>query len=462
MMIQHLKSPDYVVYTYCAIAIERVLSYTSEQTHEPLVSRTLLLNHAKEILQRIFSIIEKNTAPEKVQENEFLMRTVMRVLIVAREDANTHADFLLQNLTAILKVIRHNPSNPRFYYYLFEAIGAFIRFCAPAEPAKFEETLYPPFAEILSQGVEEFIPYIFQLFAALLEANPKGQLSQLYTSLISPVLNVQAWEARGNTPALTRFLCALLSRGSEHILQENKLDAVLGVFQNLISKKSTDMNGFELMETIATTIPPETMKPYYPQVFSILLGRLSNSRTDSFAIRFVRLYYLMSALPQLGVDFIIEAFEAVQAGVYTQLYMGVILPETQKLLRPLDRKTAVVALTNTLTSSEAFANKYAKGWAYTVEALLKLMLNPPDLSRTDGDNIQDQDVDDVGFGVGFTQLNTCRPPVKDFFSDVKDLKAYIGQQLRQADQQSNGKISKFVQERLNDETRSTLANYMQN
>lgn len=44
--------------------------------------------------------------------------------------------------------------------------------------------------------------------------------------------------------------------------------------------------------------------------------------------------------------------------VFKPLYLTIILPDTQKLARPTDRKTAVVSYTKTLTDSQAFIDRY--------------------------------------------------------------------------------------------------------
>lgn len=137
-----------------------------------------------------------------------------------------------------------------------------------------------------------------------------------------------------------------------------------------------------------------------------------------------------------------------------------ILPETQKLARPLDRKTAVLSFTKTLANSDAFANRYKKGWGFTCEALLKLLELPP-LPTGKDDIIAEHDVEDMAFGVGYTALNTVRVQTRDPWPDTgADLKAWTGQYLKTADKRTNGQISQFAQERLEDQLRALFANYI--
>lgn len=145
--------------------------------------------------------------------------------------------------------------------------------------------------------------------------------------------------------------------------------------------------------------------------------------------------------------------------VFKGVYISIILPETNKLARPVDRKTAVVSYTKTLTDSEAFVTRYPKGWGFTTQRLLELLINPPVPAAAD-DIIPDADVDEVGFGVGFTQLNTCKKQIKDPFPEITDVKAWVGQYLKEGNTRHNGKIVKLVEERLSPEVRAALTEYL--
>ena len=126
LLVKHLGSSNYVVYSYAAIAIERVLALADE-AHRPIINQGDVAPLSKDLLEHLFHLIEKDPAPEKIQENEFLMRCVMRVLIVIRDDVVPYTDNVLAHFVTITQLISSNPSNPRFYYYHFEALGAFIR-----------------------------------------------------------------------------------------------------------------------------------------------------------------------------------------------------------------------------------------------------------------------------------------------------------------------------------------------
>lgn len=121
----------------------------------------------------------------------------------------------------------------------------------------------------------------------------------------------------------------------------------------------------------------------------------------------------------------------------------------------------MVCLAHTLATSQAFVERYGKkGWGLTCEALLKLLINPP-LPPTTDETIEDRDVEDVGFGVGYTPLNTCKASPRDPFPEVQDVKAWVGSYLRTKDTETEGRIGKFVQDRLTDDGRTALFGVMQ-
>ena len=127
LLVKHLGSSDYVVYTYAAIALDRVMALTNDN-NQPIISQADVLSLAPQLLEHLFGLVGKDPAAEKIQENEFLMRCIMRVLIIIKDGVVPIIDSVLGNFVNITQIMSRNPSNPRFYYYHFEAIGAFIRY----------------------------------------------------------------------------------------------------------------------------------------------------------------------------------------------------------------------------------------------------------------------------------------------------------------------------------------------
>lgn len=132
LLVKHLGSSNYVVYSYAAIAVERVLALTDD-ARQPIVGKTDVVPLADDLLEHLFKLVEKDKSAEKsvaaakIQENEFLIRCIMRVLIVIGDGVIPITDSVLKHFVDITEIISVNPSNPRFYYYHFEALGALIR-----------------------------------------------------------------------------------------------------------------------------------------------------------------------------------------------------------------------------------------------------------------------------------------------------------------------------------------------
>lgn len=82
----------------------------------------------------------------------------------------------LQALADMLVEVCKNPKSPGFNHYLFESVAALIKHGTAADPAQmstYEATLFPAFQIVLSNDVQEFHPYVFQIFAQLIElSNP--------------------------------------------------------------------------------------------------------------------------------------------------------------------------------------------------------------------------------------------------------------------------------------------------
>ncbi|RWA09960.1 hypothetical protein EKO27_g5134 [Xylaria grammica] len=460
-LIQNMASSNYVVYSYAAIAVERLL-YLADDSGARIFGRTDIEPFAKDLLDHLFKLVEKESSPAKMQENEFLMRCIMRVLIVMNTGILSFADMVLDHLVSITNVIKANPSNPRFYYYHFEALGAVVSCGSPNGTSKLEDRLWEPLNLIITEDVNEFMPYVFQIFAKLLELNPSGALPNHYQALVPPLMLPVTWEARGNVPALTRLLVAIIPRAAQYIVAENQVQPILGIFQGLLRGRKTEQNAFDLLESVALSIPRGTLEPYFKSILELLFTKLQSSPSDSFKLRFVRFYHLISAKPEagLGADFFISQVDLVQNNLFTQIYLTIILPTSEQLVRPVDRKAAVISFAKSMGDSSAFAQRYPKGWRFTCEAMLSILMNPPKVTMGAGDEVVNEaDVDDIGFGLGFTPLNTCKKAARDDFPEVQDIQQWVRQYLMDANTRHSGAVAGYM-DRLTDKGKQALAMYV--
>ncbi|KAG6001996.1 hypothetical protein E4U54_000965 [Claviceps lovelessii] len=462
-LIQNLNSSNYVVYTYAAIAVERVL-FLTDDAGAPVFPRADIEPFAKDLLNHLFKLIEQESNAAKLQENEFLMRCVMRILIVIKDGASPMLDSVLTHLILITNVMKHNPSNPRFYYYHFEAVGALARYCARSHAAAFNQKLWDPFKLILTEDVTEFVPYIFQIFAQILESSPADSVSENAKSLLGPLLAAPLWETRGNVPACVRLLSAVIPKTSQHIQDNNQLEAVLGIFQKLLAFKKSETQAFDILDAVVHSFAPSALEKYFGTIIQLLYTKLQGSPAESFKIRFARFYHLVSARLEAGygTDFFIKQSDQIDDRAFAQVYPPFVLAETGKLAKPVDRKTAVVSLTKTLCDSQVFGGKFMKGWANSCRTLLSLLANPPTVAGSAGDEIiSEASVDDIGFGMTFTALNTCKPLARDDFPEIQNVASWVKEYMVAANHRHNGAVAEFISQRLPPEQQKVMMQYIQ-
>lgn len=322
-----------------------------------------------------------------------------------------------------------------------------------------------------------------QIFSALIEATPSNELPETILGLFAFILEPAVWETRGNVPACTRFLSAMIPKGKRVILENGQLEKVLGVFQRLLAGKKTEIYAFDVLESVvaafdgyvsafesphalyANSDPRPTLDKYFPDILTLTLTKLQNAASDSYKQRFTRFYHVVSARVehQLGADFFIKHVEGLQAKLFPTIYQQTILKSTGQFARPVDRKIGVISYTKTLCDSRAFAEQYGtKGWGWTANHLLDLLQNPPQVGDGVGDDfVTEADVDDIGFGVGFTALNTCKRGARDEFPEILDVQVWVSEYMKKSNAASGGMIVKFVQQRLEAPVQAVLAPYLQ-
>ena len=127
-----------------------------------------------------------------------------------------------------------------------------------------------------------------------------------------------------------------------------------------------------------------------------------------------------------------------------------------------------MSFTKTLANSEAFVSRYQKGWSLTCEALLKLLINPPDIASAQANVdaadanvlVGEHDLDVQSFSVGFTQLSTCKKAPDDLYPEITDVKKWVGDYLKEANARHNGRIAEYVEHRLSAEAKQALGALM--
>lgn len=434
LLVQHLESSQYVTCSYASITIERVLSL--KRDGRLLFTPQDVQPFAENILMALFRNIERGSTPEKLAENDYLMKCMMRMLATVREAiAPAHA-VILSHLANILTEISKNPSNPRFSQFLFESISALIRFTVAAQPdslAAFEAQLFPPFTMILSQDVAEFQPYVFQILSQMLELHTEG-LPDAYSSLLPPILTPLCWENRGNVPALVRLVRAFLSKDAPRIVAQGRLSAMLGIYQKLVSSRINEGFALELLETLFAAVPAQDFEQYRRAVLTLLLTRLQQSKTDKLVKGTIHLVASISLTK--GADYAVETFEAVQPGLFAQIASAIIAPELAHVSER-QKKVVSVGFGSLLLKSTLMRSPPNLSVLPTLlTAHLKLLLTPSSATQTHDEDLlfADEDHTAAGFQTGFSKLAASETAKIDPTSTVlhgAEVKAWFKSALAQ-------------------------------
>ncbi|KAI0329277.1 Cse1-domain-containing protein [Cubamyces sp. BRFM 1775] len=437
-LVRHLSSENYVCYTYAAISIERILFI--RQGNQLMFASADIKDIAPQMLDALLSKVEKAPTPEKVAENDYLMKCAMRVIVTARGALADEYARLLQRLVAVLGVISKNPSNPNFDQYIFESISALMRFVVQANPSTlptFEEALFGPFTIILQQDIDQYIPYVFQILAQMLDFH-SGAVPPQYRTLLPILLTPAAWQQKGSIPGLVKLLKAFLARDAPAMVAQGQITQVLGVVQQrLIPSKLNDGWGFELLQSIVQYAPPATVKQYFKSIIITLLTRMQTSKTDKYVYHFV--YFLGFCLAvgkeEITPDYIVNEVESIQAQLWSQVLANFVIPQAPKM-PPKDRKVVIVGLTRLLTQSTFMLREpLAQAWPPTFQALVKLFKQEQQLTNKEDEDPDagitqvDYEEQTAGYQAAYSRLAAAETAPVDPVAHVKDLKAFVGQEL---------------------------------
>lgn len=434
LLTSNFDASNYVVYTYTSITIEKILALRNPMNHQELLfnKSDLSIDVLNNLLMNLFKLIFKmGTTPEKLSENEFLMKCIMRILLISEDSLNSSIIEILQELIKIIETISKNPSNPKFSHYTFESICIILKF-HKNNIKNFYAILKNTLFGILGQDIQEFIPYSFQILSFILENYPNNELLPVeYEQLIKPLCSPQVWEFKGNIPAVKRLLSAIIIFKPTLFSDSENIVPILGIYQKLISSRVNDILGFEFLECILINLRIENLKSFLNEIFVILLTRLKNFKTDKFVKRFIIFLSKLSSLElnsELNTNnwtssMVITIFENIQTGLFEQILNNFILPNTNKFNNLTDKKILVVGLTNLV--SENYQNINNVEVLKILSELLKL-LNSESIKnyKTIDDNAEmmlEIDNDDLTFGSSFNKLNIIQlKPLDPISSAIKD------------------------------------------
>ena len=125
---------------YTAHCFEKLL-ILKQSDGTAVVTTDDLQPHLTAILNNLFNALKVPGS----EENEYVMKAILRSMSMMKEKVVPFSDTLLEQLATKLTAVSQNPRKPHFNHYLFESICCTIRFSCKVNPLsteKFETTLF--------------------------------------------------------------------------------------------------------------------------------------------------------------------------------------------------------------------------------------------------------------------------------------------------------------------------------
>lgn len=429
-VIRHLQSDSFVVHSYAACNLEKML-IMKDVAGNPLITQEILAPMGEAVVGGLFSALTKPNSGE----NEYIMKAIMRSFSTLNEHTMPYMAAALPKLTEILTQVAKNPSKPHFNHYLFETIALSIKIVCKIEPnavTSFEEALFPQFQNILQADIMEFLPYVFQMLSLLMEIRQTiGSVPDPYLALFPCLLSPILWERPGNITPLIRLMCTFVKQASPQIQAQGKLMGVLGVFQKMIASKSNDHEGFYLLQSLIMYYPRADLQQSMAQIFTLLFQRLTSTKTTKYIKSLIVFFNFYAA--KIGPNELIQLIDGIQNNMFGMVCQRVFITDVNKVSGEVDRKIVAVGMTKILCESQSMIQQYSAFWQGMLQALIELFELPPDESNIEGDNFIEIE-DTAGYQVAYSQLNFATGKRDDPVSEVPDGKRYLVEQLSKMQQ----------------------------
>lgn len=450
-LVRFLKAESNVVHSYAASCIEKLLLVKEEGARG---NRYAAGDLSPFLLQLMTNLFDALKFPES-EENQYLMKCIMRVLGVADISAEV-AGPCIGGLTSILSEVCKNPKNPIFNHYLFESVAVLVRRACERDISlisAFETSLFPSLQMILANDITEFLPYGFQLLAQLVELN-RPTLSPNYMQIFLLLLSPESWKRSGNVPALVRLLQAFLQKAPHEVTQENRLSQVLGIFEKLVASPSTDEQGFYILNTIIENLDYSVIAPYMKGVWSALFTRVQNKKTVKFQKSLV--IFMSLFLVKHGQAYLVETMNTVQPNIITAIVEHFWIPNLKLIMGSMEVKLTAVAATRLICETPALLDpSAAKLWGKMLDSIVTLV-SRPEQERVLDEPEMPEISENVGYTAAFVKLHNAGKKEEDPLKDIKDPKQFLVASVSRLSSASPGRYPQIIGENLEQANQTAL------
>jgi len=299
-------------------------------------------------------------------------------------------------------------------------VASIVKVCVPTQPDTVENTLLPPFGQILERNVVDFLPYTFQIMGLLLDASPS--VKPLYTQLFARLLTPELWRAQANVPGLIRLLRAYFTKHAcfAELLRSN-MQAILERFQFVLMNRKTEVAALDLLNAMYQYLPIEFYQQFLKTLITVLLTRLQSSKSPKFKRDFV----VSCSLCIHKNQSVIALFNEIQAGLLSNLLLNVWPAVLKMPLRTDERKVCVMALAKLFSVEELRQNTPLVG-ACSLGLIHLLGLASSGKTKQNGEEGSDEELENGAgqeYEVSFNKLRNTDLPgaAAGLAPDVPDL-----------------------------------------
>lgn len=375
-----LTSPDHIVSSFSAHALERWISIRGDNTtahaltmsaslsgqqSEYQLTAELIQPLAGDILGNLCSRVSKEKKP-----NTHMMLCLMRFCLCVPKAIVEFVYPIVQQTAVALTEACKNPTNPIYNHAMFEVISSTIAI-APQYAAAIEGVIWQQLFEILSKDVVEFVPYSLQIMGQLLDARaPQDPIPEHYQSLIAPLLGPEMYQQPGTIPAAVRLVTAVIRKDAFYLERNNLIDNLLQVFNTLLFLKKHDHDALNIMIALVMALPFDHLGRYINQVYIALFKRLQTGNTPKYT-RCLILFFSVIIIHH-GVERVVTAVNGIQQGMFWMYLNNIWLKNMQKVIGKVERACCVVALAMLCCESSTLQAE-VRVWSEAVCACLRMI-----------------------------------------------------------------------------------------
>eukprot|EP00871_Galdieria_phlegrea_P004777 jgi/Galph1/52/GphlegSOOS_G4779.1 len=408
-MTELLSCPLPVVHTYSCISIEKFLALQENGIYK--IKKESVISLIPSLVERLLLLMI-----DSYRQNEYTVKCFMRIIIFFGTEMTAHFENILNGLLKTLEVVSQNPGNPQFIHYSFECLAGLIRYICAKNPTNYltllETKLFAFFQSVLASDIAEFVPYVFQILAQLAEL--RGDVDELpasYHSLLPALFNPSLWNRSGYIPGMVRLLQAFLRKSLGHIIANDQLKPILGIFQKLVASKVHDHYGMILIDCIVDVSDVSHLQPYLPEIMQIMLVRLQKGRTIKFTRAFIVFLSLLSI--KCGSETVVSLLNHIQTGLFLQIIEHVWLPGVVREADSDERKICVTGLALLLSCPVVMEHSHI--WLATLSTALSLLQGYHEDTGADTNNNVDQSTE---YDVQFSQLTLAASQENNFIKKI--------------------------------------------